>query len=221
MGYTPDVLTDATAELTLDLLLATNRRLLEANKEMYNGGWKSWAPNWMCGQRLKDSRVGLFGFGRIGQEIASRLVPFKPCLITYTARTERVEEAKQVGAKYVSFDEMLQESDFIIVCCALTPATKEIFNSSAFGKMKKNCIFINTAHPEKHPSGKLVKLKRLVCMYICIYSSSFIQKMMPSPTLSFEMEPSEYKRNQCNNQWMNRWNRPNNRTLRSNRCYPV
>ncbi|XP_073827717.1 glyoxylate reductase/hydroxypyruvate reductase [Musca autumnalis] len=143
VGYTPDVLTDATAELTLALLLATNRRLLEANKEVYNGGWKSWAPSWMCGQGLKGSRVGLFGFGRIGQEIASRLVPFKPALITYTTRTQRPEEAKKVGAVYVSFEKMLSESDFIIACCALTPETKEIFNSSAFDKMKSNCIFIN------------------------------------------------------------------------------
>ncbi|XP_037819878.1 glyoxylate reductase/hydroxypyruvate reductase [Lucilia sericata] len=143
VGYTPDVLTDATAELTLALLLSVNRRLFEANKEVYNGGWKSWAPSWMCGQGLKGSRVGLFGFGRIGQEIASRLVPFKPSLITYTTRTQRPEEAKKVQATYVSFEEMLKESDFIIACCALTPETKEIFNSSAFGQMKKNCIFIN------------------------------------------------------------------------------
>lgn len=143
VGYTPDVLTDATAELTLALILATNRRLLEANKEVYNGGWKSWAPSWMCGQGLKGSRVGLFGFGRIGQEIASRLVPFKPARITYTTRTERPAEAKNVGASYVSFEDMLCESDFIIACCALTPETKEIFNSSAFDKMKSNCIFIN------------------------------------------------------------------------------
>ncbi|KAH8359270.1 hypothetical protein KR093_005491, partial [Drosophila rubida] len=145
VGYTPDVLTDATAELTLALLLATNRRLFEANKEVYNGGWKSWSPMWMCGQGLKNSSVGLFGFGRIGQEIAARIVPFKPAQITYTTRSPRPEQAAKVNAKRVDFDEMLCLSDFIIVCCALTPETKEIFNSTAFGKMKTNCIFINTA----------------------------------------------------------------------------
>ncbi|XP_054725325.1 glyoxylate reductase/hydroxypyruvate reductase [Anastrepha obliqua] len=145
VGYTPDVLTDATAELTVALLLATSRRLFEANKEVYNGGWKSWAPNWMCGQGLKGARVGLYGFGRIGQEIAARLVPFKPSLLTYTTRTERVAEAAKVNAQRVSFDEMLCESDFIVVCCAFTPETKEIFNAAAFGKMKPNAIFINTA----------------------------------------------------------------------------
>ncbi|XP_037954440.1 glyoxylate reductase/hydroxypyruvate reductase [Teleopsis dalmanni] len=145
VGYTPDVLTDATAELTLALLLATSRRLFEANKEVYNGGWKSWAPFWMCGNGLKGSRVGLFGFGRIGQEIAARIVPFKPAKITYTSRTEKPEAASAISAAFVSFDEMLRESDFIIACCALTPETKEIFNREAFAKMKKNAIFINTA----------------------------------------------------------------------------
>nr|XP_016923445.2 glyoxylate reductase/hydroxypyruvate reductase [Drosophila suzukii] len=145
VGFTPDVLTDATAELTLALLLATNRRLFEANKQVYNGGWKSWAPMWMCGQGLKGSRVGLLGFGRIGQEIAARIVPFKPAEITYTTRSPRPQEAAAVNARHVDFDEMLRSSDFIVVCCALTPQTKEIFNAAAFQKMKSNCILINTA----------------------------------------------------------------------------
>lgn len=145
VGYTPDVLTDATAELTVALLLAASRRLFEANKEVYNGGWKSWAPMWMCGQGLKGSRVGLLGFGRIGQEIAARILPFKPKEITYTTRTPRPQEAAAVSARHVNFEEMLCNSDFIVVCCALTPQTKEIFNAAAFKKMKSNCIFINTA----------------------------------------------------------------------------
>ncbi|XP_020812950.1 glyoxylate reductase/hydroxypyruvate reductase [Drosophila serrata] len=145
VGYTPDVLTDATAELTVALLLATNRRLFEANKQVFNGGWKSWAPMWMCGQGLKGSRVGLLGFGRIGQEIAARILPFKPAEITYTTRSPRPQEAAAVNARHVDFEEMLRNSDFIVACCALTPQTKEIFNAAAFQKMKSNCIFINTA----------------------------------------------------------------------------
>uniref|UniRef100_A0A1A9X1T6 Glyoxylate reductase/hydroxypyruvate reductase n=1 Tax=Glossina brevipalpis TaxID=37001 RepID=A0A1A9X1T6_9MUSC len=145
VGYTPDVLTDATAELTMALLLATSRRLFEANKDVYNGGWKPWSPNYMCGQGLKSCQVGLFGFGRIGQEIAARLVPFKPKRITYTTRNKQADAATKVGASYATFEEMISESDIIIVCCALTPETKEKFDKSAFTKMKKNCIFINTA----------------------------------------------------------------------------
>lgn len=111
----------------------------------------------MCGQGLKGSRVGLFGFGRIGQEIAARIKPFKPSMLTYTSRSQHQKEAEKVSALYVSFDEMLCESDFIIVCCSLTPETKEIFNASAFGKMKSNAIFINTAR------GGIVDQDALYC----------------------------------------------------------
>jgi glyoxylate/hydroxypyruvate reductase len=71
IGYTPDILTDATAELTVALLLATSRRLLEANVEARTGGWQAWSPFWMCGPGLGGSTVGIVGFGRIGQEVAN------------------------------------------------------------------------------------------------------------------------------------------------------
>ncbi|XP_055848076.1 glyoxylate reductase/hydroxypyruvate reductase [Episyrphus balteatus] len=144
VGYTPDVLTDATAELTVALLLATSRRLFEANKQVYNGGWKSWAPSWMCGPGLKDKTLGLFGFGRIGNEIAKRLIPFKPNRLIYTNRSHRAE-AKALGFSKVEFDVLLKEADFIVVCCALSPETAGIFDKEAFCKMKSNAIFINTS----------------------------------------------------------------------------
>lgn len=144
VGYTPDVLTDATAELTVALLLATSRRLFEANKQVYNGGWKSWAPSWMCGPGLKDKTLGLFGFGRIGNEIAKRLIPFKPNRLIYTNRSRKTE-AEALGFTKVDFDVLLKESDFIVVCCALVPETAGVFNKNAFGKMKSTAIFINTS----------------------------------------------------------------------------
>ncbi|XP_055377581.1 glyoxylate reductase/hydroxypyruvate reductase-like [Condylostylus longicornis] len=155
IGYTPDVLTDATAELTMALLLATNRRLFEANKEVFNGGWSSWSPSWMCGPGLKGSVIGIFGYGRIGQEVAKRCVPFKPKKIVYFNRSEKPKEASEVGASFVNFNDLLKTSDVIIVCCALTPETKEIFNYEAFQRMKPNCIFINTSR------GGLVDQKSL------------------------------------------------------------
>uniref|UniRef100_A0A6P4FBC6 Glyoxylate reductase/hydroxypyruvate reductase n=1 Tax=Drosophila rhopaloa TaxID=1041015 RepID=A0A6P4FBC6_DRORH len=145
VGYTPGVLTDTTAELAVALLLAANRRLIEATKQVYNGGWKDWAPMWMYGKGLKCSQVGFFGFGRISQEIAARIFPFKPAEITYTTRTKRTKEAEAVNASHVEFDEMLSKSDIIVGCAALNPQTKEIFNTAAFQKMKSNCIFINIA----------------------------------------------------------------------------
>lgn len=107
IAYTPDVLTDATAELTVALLLATSRRLLEANEEARTGGWKAWSPFWMCGPGLQNSTVGIFGFGRIGQEIAKRLKPFKPKRVIYFNRSEKLTEAREIGAERVTFDELL------------------------------------------------------------------------------------------------------------------
>lgn len=145
IGYTPDVLTDATAELTLALLLATSRRLIEAHKEVFNGGWKAWSPSWMCGPGLKNSTVGIIGFGRIGQEVAKRIVPFKPIRILYQNRSERAAEAKEINAERVTFDELLINSDFIIITCALTSETTNLFNEAAFAKMKKTAILVNTS----------------------------------------------------------------------------
>ncbi|XP_072944651.1 glyoxylate reductase/hydroxypyruvate reductase [Epargyreus clarus] len=144
IGYTPDVLTDATAELTLALLLSTSRRLPEAMHEARTGGWVSWAPTWMTGPGLAGATVGIVGFGRIGQGVARRVKSFNTAKILYSNRSER-PEAKEIGAIKVSFDELLAQSDFIICCAALVPETKQMFNKSAFEKMKRSAIFVNTS----------------------------------------------------------------------------
>ncbi|XP_072038173.1 glyoxylate reductase/hydroxypyruvate reductase-like [Amphiura filiformis] len=144
LGYTPDVLTDATAELTIALLLCTSRRLAEGVQEVKNGGWGTWTPLWMCGSGLSGSTVGIVGLGRIGMAVGRCLKPFGVNKFLYTARNPR-EEAKEIGAEYVSFDGLLGASDFVIVCCALTPDTMGMFNKSAFSKMKPNSILINTS----------------------------------------------------------------------------
>lgn len=145
VGYTPDVLTDATAELTLALLLATSRRIVESNKEVHMGGWKTWAPSYMAGQGLKNSIVGVIGFGRIGQEVAKRITPFRPARLVYSNRSERASEAKEIGAERVDFDELLKISDFVILTCALVPETVNLINRDTISKMKSNAILINTA----------------------------------------------------------------------------
>ncbi|PSN52979.1 Glyoxylate reductase/hydroxypyruvate reductase [Blattella germanica] len=135
LGYTPEVLTDAVAELTIALLLATSRRL---------GKWSAWAPTWMCGPGLKNATVGVVGFGRIGQEVSRRLKSFNVGNILYSGRSDK-PEAKALGATRVPLDDLLAKSDFVIVACALTPETKEMFNDEAFAKMKDTAIFINSS----------------------------------------------------------------------------
>lgn len=130
--------------MQLALLLSTSRRLPEAQHEAKTGGWVSWAPTWMTGPGLAGSTVGIVGFGRIGQAVARRVKSFNTSRILYYNRTEKLE-AKEIGAVKVNFDELLNQSDFVICCCALVPETKEIFNKAAFEKMKRTAIFINTS----------------------------------------------------------------------------
>lgn len=146
VGYTPDVLTDATAELTMALLLATSRRLIEASHEATTGGWQSWAPFWMTGVSIKDATVGFVGFGRIAQEVAKRIVPFKPKRIIYTNRSSsRDAEAAAIGAERASLNDLLAISDFVILLCALTPETERLINASTLALMKRSAILINVA----------------------------------------------------------------------------
>ncbi|XP_038060320.1 glyoxylate reductase/hydroxypyruvate reductase-like isoform X2 [Patiria miniata] len=144
LGNTPGVLTDATAELTVALLLTTSRRLVEGTHHVKNGTWGSWKATWMCGPGLSGSTVGLVGFGRIGQAIGQRLKPFGVKRFLYCGHTPK-PEAPMLPAEFVSQDELLQQSDFVVVCCALTPETRGMFNSAVFKKMKKSAVFINTS----------------------------------------------------------------------------
>lgn len=144
VGYTPDVLTDATAELTVALLLATARRLPEGVEEVKNGGWSSWKPLWLCGYGLSGSTVGIIGLGRIGMAIAQRLVPFGVKRMLYSGRTAKAHAA-EVNAEFVSLDTLVSESDFIVVSCSLTPETQGLCDKAFFSKMKNTAVFVNSS----------------------------------------------------------------------------
>uniref|UniRef100_A0A1B6L0W7 Glyoxylate reductase/hydroxypyruvate reductase n=1 Tax=Graphocephala atropunctata TaxID=36148 RepID=A0A1B6L0W7_9HEMI len=171
VGYTPNVLTEATAELTMALLLATSRRLFEAHSQLRTGGWGSWAPVWMCGPALKGSTVGLVGFGRIAQEVARKIKVFNVAKILYTdtgkkPKTEVAAElrfkiqdsrfkiqdfywslnnmAAELGAERVDLEALLAASDFVISTCSLNPQSQGMFSAKRFALMKPTAMFINT-----------------------------------------------------------------------------
>ncbi|XP_036790261.1 glyoxylate reductase/hydroxypyruvate reductase isoform X2 [Oncorhynchus mykiss] len=110
-----------------------------------SGGWGTWRTLWLCGYELANSTVGILGLGRIGVAIAERLKPFKVKKFIYTDVAPRPELASLIDAEYVSMDELASQSDFLTVCCALTPETKDICNKDLFSKMKNTSIFINTS----------------------------------------------------------------------------
>lgn len=144
VGYTPDVLTDATAELTVALLLATARRIPEGVEEVKNGGWSTWKPLWLCGYGLSGSTVGVIGLGRIGLAIARRLKPFGVKRLLYSGRTAK-PQAAEVDGEFVPLDTLVSESDFVVVSCSLTPETQGLCDKAFFSKMKNSAVFINTS----------------------------------------------------------------------------
>ncbi|KAG1443311.1 hypothetical protein G6F56_010718 [Rhizopus delemar] len=110
IGYTPDVLTDATADLTVLLTLGAARRIKEAIQVAENGQWREWRPTWMCGSQLSQKTVGIVGMGRIGEAVATRLRAFGVSRIVYSGRNKR-----PVHGDFVSLDELLTVSDFVFV----------------------------------------------------------------------------------------------------------
>ncbi|MCS5348207.1 D-glycerate dehydrogenase [Staphylococcus aureus] len=139
---TPDVLTETTAELGFTLMLATARRIVEAEKYIERDAWKSWGPYLLSGKDVYNSTVGIFGMGDIGKAFARRLKGFNTNIL-YHNRSRNKDAEMQCDATYVSFEKLLADSDFIICTAPLTKETKYKFNADAFKQMKNDAIFIN------------------------------------------------------------------------------
>ena len=143
---TPGVLTDATADLTFALILAAARRVVEGDKFMRQGKFKGWAPMLMLGKDVWGATIGIIGAGRIGQAVAKRAKGFNMRILYYSRK--RKEEMDGLGAKFVSLEELLRESDIITLHVPLTPETRHLIDYKEFELMKEGAILINTARGE-------------------------------------------------------------------------
>ena len=143
---TPGVLTDATADLTFALILAAARRVVEGDKFMRQGKFNGWAPMLMLGKDVWGATIGIIGAGRIGQAVARRAKGFN-MRILYYSRT-RKEEMDGLGAKFVSLEELLRESNIITLHVPLTSDTRHLIDYKEFELMKEGAILINTARGE-------------------------------------------------------------------------
>ena len=141
---TPDVLTDATADLTWTLILACARRLVEAIDLVRSDQWLGWHPELLLGVELRGRTLGLFGAGRIGQAVGRRAVPFGLRII-YAARSPKPEFERDTGATRVEWTRLLAGSDILSLHVASTPETKGIVNDDALRRMKPGAILVNTA----------------------------------------------------------------------------
>lgn len=137
---TPEVLTEATADLTFALLLATARRIIEAEKSVRSGDWKSWSPMGMAGQQVGGATLGIIGMGRIGEAVARRGQGFGMNVL-YHNRTRRSLE----DVKYAELDDLLQNSDFVVILTPLTEETKGMISERELSLMKDTACLINVA----------------------------------------------------------------------------
>jgi lactate dehydrogenase-like 2-hydroxyacid dehydrogenase len=143
VGNTPGVLTDATADLAFALLLAAGRRLVEGDRLVKNGEWKTWAPGFMLGADLRGAVLGIVGFGRIGRAVAHRAGGFG-MRVFFTDPGQAKPEAG-VEAIQVDIDTLLSQSDFISLHCPLTAETRGLMNAAAFARMKPTAVLVNTS----------------------------------------------------------------------------
>lgn len=135
---TPDVLTETTADLTFSLMLATARRLVEAEKTVRNGEWQAWTPMGMTGQNVYGTTLGIIGMGRIGEAVCRRAQGFNMEVI-YHNRTRRSLE----DAVYAELDDLLKRSDFVVILAPLTEQTKGMIGKRELSLMKDSAILVN------------------------------------------------------------------------------
>lgn len=143
VGHTPGVLTEATADLTLALMLATARRLIEAAADVKAGRWRTWDPLGWVGPDLHGATVGIVGLGRIGAAVARRLQGFDATLLYHNPRPSPRAEA--LGATWVDLPTLLDRSDFVSLHCPYKPETHHLIDAAALQRMKPTAILINTA----------------------------------------------------------------------------
>jgi glyoxylate reductase len=156
IGNTPDVLSEATADVAFLLMLATSRKAFHLHKTIARGEWDFFRPKASLGMELRNKTLGIFGLGRIGTEMAKRCIGAYQMNVIYCNRSRNSIAEELLQAHKVEFDELLAQSDVLSVHSSLNEATKEIFNKVTFHKMKRSAIFINTARGLIHNEKDLI-----------------------------------------------------------------
>jgi glyoxylate reductase len=141
---TPDVLTDATADLTWALILAAARRIVEGDSLVRGGAWSGWSPTQLLGASLTGKTLGIFGMGKIGAAVARRARGFSMSVV-YTNRTRNTAVETELGARAVTLDELLAQSDVLTLHAPSTPETRHVLDAAALARLKPGAILVNTA----------------------------------------------------------------------------
>ncbi len=157
VSNTPGILSKATSDIAFLLMIAVSRKAFYMNSVILNGNWGFNDPTADLGIELYGKTLGVFGLGSIGFEMAKKCRAAYDMNIIYHNRNHNEEAEKELGATYVSFDELLQKSDVLTVHANLSDETKEIFNRDAFSRMKPSSVFINTGRGALHNEAHLTE----------------------------------------------------------------
>jgi glyoxylate reductase len=156
---TPRVLTNATAELAVALMLAAGRRVVETDQILRRGDWSGWEPEQFLGRELSGSTVGLVGFGRIGQRVAELLTGFD-CKIVFADAQPMEEAASWYHAKRLELDQLLAASDFVSLHVNLTPKTEHMIDARTLARCKPGAVLVNTCRGAVVDTAALVEALR-------------------------------------------------------------
>ena len=156
---TPGVLTEDTADMTMALMLAVPRRLVEGEKLIRSGAWAGWSPTSMLGHRIWGKRLGIIGMGRIGQAVAKRARGFGLSIHYHNRRRVHPDIEAELEATYwESLDQMLAHMDIVSVNCPHTPATYHLLSARRLKLMRPHVYIVNTSRGEVIDEAALTRL---------------------------------------------------------------
>ena len=156
---TPGVLTEDTADMTMSLIMAASRRVVEGANVVQSGGFQGWSPTWMLGRRIWGKRLGIVGMGRIGQALARRAKAFGLSIHYHNRKPVSPRIAEELEATYwESLDQMLARMDVVSVNCPHTPATYHLLSARRLKLLQPHAIVVNTARGEVIDEGALANM---------------------------------------------------------------
>lgn len=158
---TPGVLTEDTADMTMALILAVPRRLIEGERAVREGKWTGWSPTWMLGHRIWGKRLGIIGMGRIGRAVARRAAGFGISVHYHNRRRVHPDVEAELKATYwESLDQMLAQIDIVSVNCPHTPATYHLLSARRLRLLKPDAYIVNTSRGEVIDEDVLAEMLR-------------------------------------------------------------
>lgn len=156
---TPGVLTEDTADMTLALIMAVSRRIIQGAEALLHGQFKGWSPTWMLGSRLKGKKLGIIGMGRIGTAVARRAKAFGMEIHYHNRKPAHPKVVAELAAQYCEgLDTLLSRVDILSINCPHTPATYHLLSARRLRLLKPSAIIVNTARGEVIDEAALIQM---------------------------------------------------------------